>query len=56
MTIFPRQLDHMQTYNDTLVMTNDTADNAPFEVFSVSTTKKRRDGYYQAHKKHTFWD
>jgi hypothetical protein len=55
-TIFPRQLDHMQRSNDTLVMTNDTADNEPFEVFSVSTTRKRKEGKYQVHKKHFFTD
>ena len=53
-TIFPRQLDHMQRCSDMLVMVQDTADNEPFEAFSVSTTKKRKDGKYQVHKKHFF--
>jgi len=45
-TIFPRQLDYMQRCGDTLVMVQDTADNEPFECFSVSTTQKRKDGKY----------
>lgn len=53
-TIFPRQLEDMQRCNDTLIMVQDTADNEPFEVYSVSTTRKRADNKYQVHKKHLF--
>lgn len=55
-TIFPRQLDHMQRAGDKLVLVQDTADNDPFEAFSVSTTMKRKDGKYQVHLKHSFKD
>ena len=35
----------MQRYGDNLVMVQDTADNEPFEVYSVDTTKKRDEKY-----------
>lgn len=55
-TIFPRQLDHIQRCSDTLIVVQDTADNEPFEAYSLNTVVKRRDGKYQVHKKHFFTD
>ena len=51
-TMFPRHLDHMQRVDDTLILVQDTADNEPFEVYSISSTEKRKDGKYQIHTKH----
>lgn len=45
-TIFPRQLDHIQRCNEILVVVQDTADNEPFEVYSLNTRQKRKDGKY----------
>lgn len=56
-TIHPRYLDHMQRCGDTLVVTQDTAPDEPFEVYSVSTSFKRKDNMYnkyQVHWKHFF--